>query len=133
MFPSGFYEWQSPNDGPKQPYRIYREDDPVAMAGFWEEWQGNRDEPLRTVTILTTDPNDGVESIHDRMPVVLPREDEETWLMADSDEREELCQPYPGEDLDAYPVSTAVNNLENDNARIIESLGNEQSNLGEFA
>ena len=129
---SGFYEWRERNGGPKQPYRIYREDDVAfAMAGLWEEWTGEDEETLRTVTVLTTEPNETVEPIHDRMPVVLPRGEEETWLSADPDEREELCRPYPG-DLDAYPISTEVNDPDNDDARVIEPLEGEQTDLGEF-
>jgi len=53
---SGFYEWNAPNGGPKQPYRIHREDDPAfAMAGLWDVWEGD-DETISCVTILTTDP-----------------------------------------------------------------------------
>ena len=131
---SGFYEWQKPNGGPKQPYRIYREDDVAfAMAGLWQEWHGEGEDSLRSVTILTTEPNDVVEPIHDRMPVVLPRDEEERWLTVGPDERSELCRPYPEDDLDAYAISTSVNNPKNDDARLIEPLGNEQSGLGEFA
>ncbi|MFC4440147.1 MULTISPECIES: SOS response-associated peptidase [Natrialbaceae] len=131
---TGFYEWKQPNGSPKQPYRVYREDDPAfAMAGLWEEREREDGETLRTVTILTTEPSETVEPIHDRMPVVLPRNDERMWLEADSEERRELCRPYPADDLEAYPISTRVNDPTNDDARVIEPLGNEQSDLGEFA
>ena len=118
---SGFYEWQQTNGGPKQPYRVYREgDDPtIAMAGLWQTTTiGNED--VQSVTILTTDPNDVVAPIHDRMPVVLPEDEEQTWLSAGPDERRDLCHPYPDNDLDAYPISTLVNNPSNDDARVIE-------------
>ena len=84
-----FYEWRAANGGPKRPYRVYQEDDPAfAIAGLWEEREAaESDAVLRTVMILTTEPNDVVEPIHDRMPVVLPREDERRWLAADPDER----------------------------------------------
>lgn len=84
------------------------------------------------MTILTTESNDVVEPIHDRMPVVLPRDEERIWLEADSEERRELCRPYPGDDLAAYPISARVNNPANDDAWVIESLDTEQANLGEF-
>lgn len=131
---SGFYEWQQLNGGPKQPYRIYRADDVAfAMAGLWQDGHGDGDDSLRSVTILTTEPNDVVEPIHDRMPVVLPESEEDRWLVAGPAERRELCRPYPEDDLDAYPISTTVNNPENDAESVIEPLGNEQSGLGEFA
>lgn len=134
---SGFYEWKQSNGGPKQPYRIYRENDSAfALAGLWAEWHDNNDaddgEPLRTVTILTTEPNEVVEPIHDRMPVVLPQDEEETWITADPDERRDLCRPYPADDLDAYPISTLVNDPGNDDARVIEPAEDEQSDLGSF-
>lgn len=142
---SGFYDWAEVARGPKRPYRFYRQDtveqsstssrsqargDGVAftMAGLWER----RDGIGETVTILTTEPNDVVEPIHDRMPVVLPPDEESTWLTAGPDERQELCRPYPGDDLDAYPISAAVNDPGNEAATIVEPDDTEQSGLGEF-
>lgn len=130
---SGFYEWKDTNGGPKEPYRVYRPDDPAfAMAGLWEPWTGDDGETINSVTILTTEPNDLMEPIHDRMPVVLPRDAEETWLTADAATRAELCQPYSAGDLDAYPISTRVNNPDNDDATVIEPAETEQSDLGEY-
>lgn len=129
---SGFYEWQSGNGAPKQPFRIHREDEPAfAMAGLWQETTVDG-EPVRSVTILTTDPNELVEPIHDRMPVVLRTEDEATWLTGDVDQRRELCRPYPGNDLDAYPISTWVNNPANDDATVIEPAERTQSDITDF-
>jgi putative SOS response-associated peptidase YedK len=131
---SGFYEWQQRNGGQKQPHRIYRDDDPAfAMAGLWEPWTGGEhDEPIPTVTILTTDANELIEPIHDRMPVVLRQEDEATWLAAGPSDRHDLCQPYPADDLAAYPISTFVNDPSHDDARVIESLETDQADLGDF-
>jgi putative SOS response-associated peptidase YedK len=66
------------------------------------------------------------------MAVVLPADEEETWLTAGPEERAELCRPYPDDDLDAYPISTAVNDPSNDSPAIIERDETEQSGLGEF-
>ncbi|WP_254532973.1 SOS response-associated peptidase [Natrinema gelatinilyticum] len=129
---TGFYEWESRNGGPKQPYRIYREDDPAfAMAGLWERWDGD-DETVSCVTILTTEPNEVIEPIHDRMPVVLPTDAEAEWLAAKPSRRKELCQPYPDDDLMAYEISTHVNDPSHDEPTVIEPLEHEQSGLGEF-
>ena len=126
---SGFYEWDD-GPGPNQPYRVYREDDPAfAMAGLWQEWEHNG-RSRRTVTILTTEANDRLESIHDRMAVLLPREDEQTWLTADPTTRRDLCRPYDGGDLDMYPISTRVNDPANDDPGIIDPADTEQSDLG---
>ena len=73
-----------------------------------------------------------MNSIHDRMPVVLPQDAESDWLAADPDTRKELCQPYPKDDLDAYEISTRVNNPGNDDPQVIEPLDREQPGLGEF-
>ncbi|MCU4800257.1 SOS response-associated peptidase [Halobacteria archaeon HArc-gm2] len=130
---TGFYEWQERDVGGKRPYRVYRDgDDPsFAMAGLWERWEGD-DESVATVTILTTEPNDVVDPIHDRMPVILNESSEREWLVAGPDERQKLCRPYPGDDLDAYPISTAVNDPSHDHAGIIEEDESEQTGLGEF-
>jgi putative SOS response-associated peptidase YedK len=129
---SGFYEWTDAGAGPKEPYRVHREDDPAfAMAGLWQETTVD-EEPVRSVTILTTEPNDLVEPIHDRMPVLLPPDEEAAWLERGPEARRELCRPYPGEDLDAYPVSRTVNDSGNDDPRVILQAETEQSGLGDF-
>lgn len=126
---SGFYDWKPADRGQKQPYRFHREDDVAfAMAGLWEP---GGDRP--TVTVLTTEPNDVVEPIHHRMPVVLPRDVENEWLSAGPERRRELCRPYPGDDLVRYPVTTRVNDPGNDSPAVIEPAETEQSGLGEFA
>lgn len=130
---TGFYEWQERNVGGKRPYRIYRKGDypAFAMAGLWKRWESG-DGSLATVTILTTEPNDVVDPIHDRMPVVLETSAEREWLDAGVAKRHELCQPYLGDDLDAYPISTAVNDPSHDHAGIIEPDESEQTALDSF-
>lgn len=129
---SGFYEWQAANGGTKQPYRIYMDGtDTFAMAGLWSETTIGA-ERIRSVTILTTEPNDTIASIHDRMPVVLPQDEEDTWLSADPDRRQDLCRPYPEENLDAYEIDRYVNNPGNDDPAIIQPADRTQSEMGEF-
>ncbi|WP_247009519.1 SOS response-associated peptidase [Halorientalis litorea] len=129
---SGFYEWKDTERGGTRPYRVHRADDVAfAMAGIHERWTGDGD-ALDTVTILTTEPNDLIEPLHHRMAVVLPRDEEETWLTGGPEDRHALCRPYPDDDLDAYPISTAVNDPANDSPGIIEPDESEQSGLGEF-
>jgi putative SOS response-associated peptidase YedK len=134
----GFYEWAE-TDGTKQPYRITRVDDePFALAGLWSRWQPpaaqtgldafaeggpDADPALReTFTILTTEPNDVVAPLHDRMAVVLDPEDERRWLTADADEAEALLDPCPAERLRAYPVSAAVNDPSNDVPSVVREI-----------
>lgn len=63
------------------------------MAGFWDVWEGD-DELISCVTIFTTELNDLMNSIHDRIPVIFPQDAESDWLAADPDTRKELCQPH---------------------------------------
>ena len=130
----GFYEWRE-DGGVKQPYRVCRSDDePFAMAGLWERWEGNG-EIRETATIVTTEPNDTVRPLHDRMAAILPPGEERRWLDADDEgDRESLLSPYDG-DLRAYPISTRVNDPGNDDPSIIEEVqpeGGTQSGLGDF-
>lgn len=130
---SGFYEWQDQARGPKAPFRIYREDTGAfAMAGLWEE-RTESGSPHRTVTILTTDANELVEPIHDRMPVLLRDGEESEWVHGGPDERAELCRPYPGADLDAYQISRQVNDPGTEGASIVEPAAETQTDLGRFS
>jgi putative SOS response-associated peptidase YedK len=79
----GFYEWRRTPSGPKQAFHITRSDhSPFAFAGLWSIWFGENDTRLRTCTILTTAANAAVSALHDRMPIVLARDDEARWLDA---------------------------------------------------
>jgi putative SOS response-associated peptidase YedK len=119
----GFYEWQKTANG-KQPYYIRMDDgSPFAFAGLWESWQNGRE--IRSATIITTDANDVVAPIHNRMPVILHPEDYALWLDPDFDEKEPLTtllKPYPSEAMEAYPVSRRVNSPSNNEPSIIESV-----------
>jgi len=130
----GFYEWAG-RRGSKQPYRIERVDrDPYAYAGLWETWVAADGSSRATCTILTTDANDVVEDIHDRMPVMLEPEEEKIWLNGGGvDELQALCDPYPAEELQAYPVSKRVNNPQYDSPDLLEEVDiDEQAGLDEF-
>lgn len=131
----GFYEWKG-SRGSKQPYRIERVDrEPYAYAGLWETWTASTGDVRVTCTILTTEANEVVGEIHDRMPVMLEPDEEETWLDADDeDELESVLDPYEGDDLRTYTISRAVNSPDNDTPEIIEPVDTgEQSGLDEFA
>jgi putative SOS response-associated peptidase YedK len=103
---SGFYEWTT-IDGKKQPFHIVRRDGrPLAFAGLWEQWRGP-DGPLRSYTILTTGPNEIMEPIHNRMPVILDGEVAARWLDV-STPAEKALQPAPSGTLEAFPVNRAI-------------------------
>ncbi len=125
----GFYEWQRLGEKRKQPFFIVRRDrKPMALAGLWEVWKP-RDDPgadwLRSTTIITGEPNELVARLHDRMPVILPEDAWDTWLDRDNEDVESLVQllvPYPADLLEAYPVDTLVNSVQNDGPELIEPL-----------
>jgi putative SOS response-associated peptidase YedK len=117
----GFYEWKR-EEGGKQPYYFRMQDGrPFAFAGLWESWDKGGGE-LLTCAILTTRPNSVAEEIHDRMPAILPHDAYNAWLDPDADREElgELMIPYPGDDLETYPVSRFVNSPRNNDERCIE-------------
>jgi putative SOS response-associated peptidase YedK len=118
----GFFEWKKSKD--KTPYRICLQDhSPFSMAGIWENWKNPVGEVIRSFSIITTRANSLIESIHDRMPVILNREDENKWLSSSPvEELLELLQPYPPERMIAYPVSKTVNSPLNDLPEILEPI-----------
>jgi len=109
----GFYEWKREGSR-KQPYYIkLRDGEPFAFAGLWDHWAPTDGQPLETCTILTTTPNEVLQTIHDRMPVILPPSAYGVWLdsaMRDVETVQALLTPYPANEMIAYPVSTRVNN-----------------------
>lgn len=115
----GFYEWKR-EEGGKQPFYIHMGDGrPFAFAGLWESWN---DGEIRSCTILTTSANDLVGPVHERMPVILPAGDRDAWLDPEA-EREELAsllRPYPGDDLETFPVSRFVNSPRNNDERCVQ-------------
>ncbi|AZN42063.1 SOS response-associated peptidase [Paenibacillus albus] len=122
----GFYDWQLDKQGGKQPMRIVRSDrKPFGMAGLYDTWVSQEGVKLSTCTILTTTPNELMEPIHDRMPVILHEEDESLWLNRRIQTRAELDKllvPFPSELMDAYPVAKTVGSVTYDDASCIEPL-----------
>ena len=120
----GFYEWKREGSG-KRPYALRLSSrEPFAMAGLWDRWKAPEGSELLSFTILTTAANPLVSSVHDRMPVILPREAESTWLDPDQSEGalKALLVPYAGE-MEALPLSTAVNNPHNDGPELLDPAG----------
>jgi putative SOS response-associated peptidase YedK len=110
---SGFYEWLR-SGGKKQPYYIQLADQsPMCLAGVWESWKAPDGSELETFAILTTSANKLVESIHDRMPVILYPDTFNLWLshnMHDPEQLQPLYQPFPAEEMHAFKVPDLVNN-----------------------
>jgi len=120
----GFYEWKRTSDR-KIPHRIsMRDHEPFAFAGIWEVWKTPDGEDVKTFSIITTEPNELMKPLHHRMPVIMKQENEEKWLQEiDISEAQKMLEPYPFEDLEAYPISTLVNNPRNNSEDIIKPLG----------
>jgi putative SOS response-associated peptidase YedK len=127
----GFYEWEKfEGSKRKQPWFIRRKDgEPLAFAGLWEIWhdpQLGDDAPrIRTFTIITTEANDLLQPIHDRMPVVLPEREWDRWLdpeFQDVDTLRQLLVPAPAADFEMWPVSNLVNKADNEGAELLEPV-----------
>lgn len=130
----GFYEWRTAADGKKQPLFISMKDEaPFAFAGLWEEWRDPVGETtVESCCLITTAPNALMATVHDRMPVIVPRASWETWLtpaageIRSGKEREalrpwlDLLGPYPAESMQLWPVSTRVNAVRDDCAACCE-------------
>ena len=136
----GFFEWQAAGAKNRRiPHLISRADgQPFAMAGLFAEWRRRDDlfgETLLSCTIVTTAANEAVSPLHDRMPVILPREAEMRWLDpsldGDTPALLALLQPVTAAELRVFPVSRRVNSVKNDDASLIARDDSEPS-LGFF-
>jgi len=120
LIPSdGFYEWKTqPGQKTKIPHFIFMKDrQPFAFAGLWDEWQSPDGGSIRTCTIITTEPNELMSTLHNRMPVILDPKDYEAWLdpaPQPPDNLMPLIRPYPADKMSAHPVTTLVNKPSND-------------------
>lgn len=121
---NGFYEWKTSSTG-KQPFYIKPKDPNsslFAFAGIFDEWTDNDGKTIKTYSIMTTEPNKEMSDIHNRMPVILHEEDEESWLAGVSDESLlRLLTPLENGSLTFKIVSTAVNNVKNNTPELIAS------------
>jgi putative SOS response-associated peptidase YedK len=123
----GFYEWKAePGTKRKMPYFIHRQDrSPFAFAGLWDEWHAPDGGSVRTCTIVTTEPNQLLSPIHNRMPVILAPNDYAQWLdpaARTPESLDPLLKPFPADKMAAYPVSTLVNTPANDRPELIQPI-----------
>ena len=117
----GFYEWMAIKGG-KQPYAIAMKDrSPFGIAGIWENWKNPAGEWLRTFAVLTTDANELVARIHDRMPAILKPSDYERWLGPEPDPHD-LLEPFPSEPMTMWPISKRVNSPANDDQDLVTEI-----------
>jgi putative SOS response-associated peptidase YedK len=118
---NGFYEWRKRD---KQPFAIARAKQAfTVMAGLWEEWRARESsEVVRSCTIITTDANDLIGALHDRMPVILAEEDWPAWLgetQSSESELKALLKPFPSADMELWPIGHAVGNWRNNSPALL--------------
>lgn len=121
----GFYEWKRSERGKIPHFIRLRSGAPFAFAGLWDVWRGRGGEVLPSCVIVTVPPNDLVAQIHDRMPAILSKEDYSSWIspaLAEPRELLRMLRAPPGEALEAWPVSTRVNAVVNDDRACIEPV-----------
>jgi putative SOS response-associated peptidase YedK len=120
----GFFEWKAiKGQKAKQPHAIAMKDgSPFGLGGLWENWKEPvSGEWVRTFAIITTDANELVADIHNRMPLILAPTDYVRWLSGESDPHD-LMRPFPAQPMRMWPISTRVNKPENDDPSIVEPI-----------
>ena len=120
---SGFYEWKR-EQGRKIPYLFQPKTDTIfSFAGLYETWEKN-DLIIYSYTIITTAANDLVQPVHDRMPVILPKDDEDAWLNAKTPFTNvmALLNPFSAADMRCHPVSTEINNVRNNHPDLVKPV-----------
>jgi putative SOS response-associated peptidase YedK len=120
---SGFYEWKREGDR-RRPFKIHLRDEPImSVAGIWDTWHPGSPGERHSFSIMTTAANDLMREIHDRMPVILGRSDEDDWLDPEIHEQEALqvlMKPCPSSWLTACEVSPLVNSPKNNTAEVLK-------------
>lgn len=129
-----FYEWQRLDAKNKHPFAFaLRSGEPYALAGLWERWKPKEGElakepgPIETFTILTTDPNELMEPVHNRMPVIVEPRDYERWLDAADPLQPplDLMRPFPAEKMEKWRVADRVGNVRNNDGALLEKVREE--------
>lgn len=120
-----FFEWRAIKGAKvKQPYAIaLKSGEPFGLAAIWESWKHPETGVVhRTFCVITTEANDLVRSIHDRMPVILPPETYDRWLTNIEPDPRDLLVPYPSEPMTMWPISTRVNKPDNDDPTLLDPI-----------
>ncbi len=116
----GFYEWRK---GDKKPFAIARVNDRLTvMAGLWEEWKGPTGETVMSCTVITTESNDLMRPLHDRMPVILDEKDWAAWLGEVDvilESLKILLRPFPSEEMHLWPVDKRIGNVRYNDASLV--------------
>src|SRR6266852_5736536 len=111
----GFFEWKRTGKEKRPSYFQLRDELPFAFAGIWDTWS-NRGDVITSCAIITTEANELVSELHDRMPAILLHECQDAWLDQKTDRTvlTEMLKPFPSLRMKTYPVSSSVNSTDND-------------------
>jgi putative SOS response-associated peptidase YedK len=117
----GYYEWKTEGKTKKPYYITLKSQEPFCMAGLWERWHFE-DIDIESCTIMTTQANEYIQTIHHRMPVIIKQEKLDIWLdqtLSGQNTITELFSPYPPDEIELHAVSTLVNKAANDGPECI--------------
>ena len=121
----GFFEWDKEKKKKRPVYIRLKSHEPFGLAGLYNVWESPSGEKACTCTIITTEANELIKQVHERMPVIVPREKEDFWLNPenqDLDQLKKVLRPYSGYDMEYYEVSAKVNSPSNDFSEIISPV-----------
>ncbi len=131
---SGFYEWRREGTRKIPMFLRLKSGEVFGFAGLWDLWHSPQGDEVQSCTIITTEANELMKGIHDRMPVILPKEAERQWLdpqRKGDPELAALLVPYPPEEMEAYPVSSRVNSPQSEGPECIEPAGGQNNSQAE--
>jgi len=120
----GFFEWRREGKTKTPFFFFLKSKEPFAFAGLWDAWVQPDGKEVESFAIVTTEPNDFLKPIHNRMPVILSKENESRWLSpaTDPDTLTSLLKPFPSDQMDSYQVSTYMNNSRNKDKTCVSSV-----------
>lgn len=118
----GYYEWKAEGRTKLPHYFSMRDGQPFALGGLWESWRASDGSILRTVCLITTSPNELMEPIHDRMPVIVESDNFETWLSGKPDEALSLVRPFSTEPMQGWQVDRRVGKASEEGEGLIYQL-----------
>lgn len=131
----GFYEWQQRN-GDRQPYCFeVNQGELFAFAGLWDRWRDPSGQWVGSCSILTTTPNAMTANVHDRMPVILQKDDYDLWLdpgMKETATVSELLRPFDAQQMRCFSVGSRVNHVQNDDAECCAPVAPEAAHQGQL-
>lgn len=118
---NGFYEWRKSD---KQPFYIkFKDRELITFAGIWEIWRSPSGKHIHSCSIITTSPNELMKNIHNRMPVILTKDQENIWLESSSkDDLINLLNPYPENEMTCFPITSDVNSVKNNYPELIKAV-----------